>query len=92
MRIHSICLSPLDDSGPKSPGAQELSIARAAKCITTLCVASRSGSCLIRHEQQQSQGRKTQMSLVRPSPSLANRVISTFSFDPKPLPSPQNLH
>ena len=33
-----------------------------------------------------------QMSPVRPSPSLANRVISTFSFDPKPLPSPQNLH
>ena len=32
-------------------GARELSIAHAAKCITTLCVASRSGSCLIRHEQ-----------------------------------------
>ena len=36
---------------------------------------------------KQSQGRKTQMSPVRPSPSLADRVISTFSFDPKPLPS-----
>ena len=34
------------------PGAQELSIAHAAKCITTLRVASRSGSCLIRHEQR----------------------------------------
>ena len=33
------------------PGAQELSIARAAKCITMLRVASRSSGCLIRHEQ-----------------------------------------
>ena len=33
-------------------GAQELSIARAAKCITTLRVASRSGGCLIRHKQR----------------------------------------
>ena len=28
------------------------------------------------------------MSTVRPSPGLANRVISTFSFDPKPLAKP----
>jgi len=34
------------------PGARELSIAHAAKCITTLRVASRSGSCLIRHKQR----------------------------------------
>ena len=39
-------------------------------------------------------GEKTQMSpsspcLVYPK---ADRVISTFSFNPKPLPNPQNLH
>ena len=28
------------------------------------------------------------MSTVRPSPGLANRVISTFSFDPEPLAKP----
>ena len=33
------------------PGARELSIARAAKYITTLRVASRSGGRLIRHER-----------------------------------------
>ena len=40
------------------PGAQELSIARAAKCITTLRVASRSGGRLIRHEQPIELGEK----------------------------------
>ena len=40
------------------PGARELSIARAAKCITTLRVASRSGGCLIRHEQPTEPGEK----------------------------------
>ena len=39
-------------------GARELSIARAAKCITTLRVASRSGGCLIRHEQPTEPGEK----------------------------------
>ena len=33
-------------------GAQELSIAHASKCITTLHVASQSGGCLIQHEQR----------------------------------------
>ena len=28
------------------------------------------------------------MSTVRPSPGLANQVISTFSFDPEPLAKP----
>ena len=40
------------------PGAQELSIARAAKCITMLRVASRSGGCLIRHKQPIEPGEK----------------------------------
>ena len=40
------------------PGARELSIARAVKCITTLRVASRSGGCLIRHEQPTEPGEK----------------------------------
>ena len=40
------------------PGARELSIARAVKCITMLYVASRSGSCLIRHEQPTEPGEK----------------------------------
>ena len=40
------------------PGARELSIARAAKCITTLRVASRSGGYLIRHEQPTEPGEK----------------------------------
>ena len=41
------------------PGARELSIARAAKCIRTLRVASRSGGCLIRHGQPTEPGEKT---------------------------------
>ena len=52
MRIHSIRPCLPDNSGPEPSGARELSITRAAKCITTLHVASQSGSCLIRHEQQ----------------------------------------
>ena len=41
------------------PGAQELSIARAAKCTRTLRVASRSGGHLIRHERPTEPGEKT---------------------------------
>ena len=40
------------------PGARELSIARAVKCITTLRVASQSGGCLIQHEQPTEPGEK----------------------------------
>ena len=84
------------------------SIAYAVKCITTLRVASRSGSCLIQQEQrstgvrrpahegleatwhQTEPGEKTQMSLERPRVVCpkADRVISTFSFDPNLEPCP----
>ena len=70
------------------PGARELSIARAAKCITMLRVVSRSGGCLIRHEQPTEPGEKNTNEPVRPSPSLVDRVISTFSFDHEPLAKP----
>ena len=39
-------------------GARELNIARVAKCITMLRVASRSGGCLIQHEQPTEPGEK----------------------------------
>ena len=39
-------------------GARELSIARAAKCITMFHVASQSGGCLIQHEQPTEPGEK----------------------------------
>ena len=81
-------------------------------CITTLRIASRSGSHLIRYERQSTEvqrlahkglkatsrqtesGEKTQMSpsSLCPPRSEADRVISTFSFDPNLEPSPQNLH
>ena len=75
------------------PGAWELSIARAAKCITTLRVASQSGGCLIQPEQTTepweknadephvalSQSGKTRSS--QPSRSILNVSLS-----------PQNLH
>ena len=84
------------------------SIAYVVKCITTLRVASRSGSCLIQHEQrltwaqrlahkrleaashQTEPGEKTQMSPSGPRLvcSEADRVISTFSFDPNLEPCP----
>ena len=81
-------------------------------CITTLRVASRSGSRLIRYERrptrvrrlahkgleaasrQTEPGEKTQMSPSGLCSTLseADRVISTFSFDPNLEPCPQNLH
>ena len=77
-------------------------------CITTLRIASRSGSRLIQHERQLTRVRriasegleatsrrsepreKTQMSPSGPCPtrSKADRVISTFSFDPNLEPYP----
>ena len=77
-------------------------------CITTLHVASRSGSRLIRYERRPTDVRrpahdgleaasrqtepweKTQMSPsgLCPTHSEADRVISTFSFDPNLEPCP----
>ena len=70
------------------PGARELSIAHAAKCITTLRVASRSGSYVIRHEKPTEPGEKNVDEPRAASPGLADWVILTFSFDPKPLAKP----
>ena len=81
-------------------------------CIIMLCVASRSGSRLIRYERQPTgvqrlayeglkaashqtePGEKMQMSSSGPCPthSRADRVISTFSFDPDLEPCPHNLY
>ena len=69
-------------------GAQELSITRAAKCITTLRVASRSDGCLIRHEQPTEPGEKIVDEPRAALAGLADWVISTFSFDPEPLAKP----
>ena len=81
-------------------------------CITTLRVASQSGSRLIRYERRPTEvrrstrkgleatsrqtepGEKTQMSPsgLCPTRSKADRVISTFLFDPNLEPCPQNHH
>ena len=61
-------------------GAQELSTARAAKCIRMLRVASRSGGRLIRHERPTEAGEKIidehRVALIRSGrPSHLNLLV-----------------